>query len=96
MVTFMIFFRFTEKGLSEIRESPARVRKAKEIAQKHGGNVREFFALTGSYDTVFILDAPGEEAAATIALAIGSQGNVTTEVVRAFTEEEFAKIAAAV
>lgn len=95
MHNYLIFFRFTEKGVTEIGGSPERVREAKEIVQKHGGTVKEFFALTGRYDTMFIVDAPDEEAAATMALSIASCGNVRTEVVRAFTEEEFTKIAAA-
>lgn len=95
MRNYLIFFQFTEKGVAEIGDSPERVRMAKESVQKHGGTVKEFFAITGKYDTMFIVEAPDEEAAATMALSIAACGNVRTKVVRAFTEEEFAKIAAA-
>lgn len=95
MHNYLILFRFTDKGVAEIGDSPARVDRAREIVQKHGGAVKEFFALSGRYDTMFIVEAPDEEAAATMALSIAACGNVRTEVARAFTEVEFANIAAA-
>jgi uncharacterized protein with GYD domain len=49
----------------------------------------------GQYDIVTIWEAPNDEAIAKVMLAIGSLGNVTTETLRAFTEDEFRKIAAA-
>ena len=44
---------------------------------------------------VAISEAPDDDAAAKVALAIGSAGNVTTETLRAFTEDEYRAIVAA-
>ena len=46
----------------------------------------------GRYDAVVISEAPSDEVAAKFALTIGAQGNVRTETVRAFTEDEYRKI----
>jgi uncharacterized protein with GYD domain len=48
----------------------------------------------GQYDSVFTLEAPNDETAAKIALAISSRGNVETETLRAFTESEFKQMIA--
>ena len=46
----------------------------------------------GRYDLITISEASDEMAAAKVALAIGSAGNVTTETLRAFTEDEYREI----
>ena len=51
--------------------------------------------MLGRYDIVTISEAPDDIAAAKVALAIGSAGNVTTETLRAFTEDEYRQIVAA-
>ena len=49
----------------------------------------------GQYDAVTIGEAPSDEAYATTILAIGAAGAVRTETLRAFTEDEYRKIIAA-
>jgi len=49
----------------------------------------------GRYDIVTISEAPDDAAAAKAALTVGSAGNVTTETLRAFTEDEYREIVAA-
>jgi len=48
----------------------------------------------GKYDTVLVVEAPDDETIAKLTLAIGSLGNVRTETLRAFTEDEYRKIIA--
>jgi len=93
MATYMILFSFTEKGIKEIKDSPARVTSAKEIISKMGGEVRAFYAILGSqYDTMFILDAPNDEKLSGMVLAIARLGNVRTQTHRLFSEAEYGKI----
>jgi len=89
-----MLFRFTQQGIHNIKESPARVEAAKQTVQAMGGEVKQFYLVMGQYDTVFVLEAPNDETAAKIALTIGSSGNVRTETLRAFTEDEYRKIIA--
>ena len=94
MATYLILFQFTQKGLETIKESPVRVEKAKNVFKELGANVKEFYALLGAYDTVFIAEAPNDETIAKAAMAVASLGNVRTEILRAFTEDEFRKVIA--
>jgi uncharacterized protein with GYD domain len=50
----------------------------------------------GQYDALVISEAPSDEVYATTILAIGAAGAVRTESLRAFTEDEYRKIVAAV
>jgi len=93
MATYMILFRFTQKGIEEIKDSPARVTAAKEIIGKMGGEVRAFYAILGSqYDTMFILDAPNDEKLGGMVLEIARLGYVRTQTHQLFNEYEYGKI----
>ena len=48
----------------------------------------------GRYDAIVVTEAPDDETVSKLALAAGARGNVRTETLRAFTEEEAKKIAA--
>jgi uncharacterized protein with GYD domain len=60
-----------------------------------GSQLKDLYLVLGRYDLVAISEADDDEAAAKVALAIGSQGNVTTETMRAFTEDEYRRMASA-
>jgi len=94
MVTYIILFRFTQQGIKNIKESPDRVDTAKQTFRAMGAEVKEFYSVMGKYDTVFVVEAPDDETIAKLTLAIGSLGNVRTETLRAFTEDEYRKIIA--
>ena len=94
MATYLMLFRFTQQGIEKIKESPARVEAAKELCRSLGGEMKQFYFFLGRYDTGFTLEAPNDETAAKIALAIGSLGNVHTETLRAFTEAEYKQLIA--
>jgi len=94
MPSYLILFRFTQKGIETIKDSPGRVEAIKKEFKEKGAEVKEFFFLMGRYDTAFIATAPDDETMASLVLSIAKRGNVSTETLRAFTEEEFKKIAA--
>ncbi len=60
-----------------------------------GGELKAFYLVTGQYDAVAISELPNDEAAARVALGTGSMGNVQTETLRAFSEDEYRKVIAA-
>jgi uncharacterized protein with GYD domain len=95
MANFIVLFRFTEQGVRKIKDSPARVEKAKELFKSLGAQVKSFYMVMGRYDTVFIVEAPDDETVAKAVMALASLGNVSTETLRAFTEDEYRKIVAA-
>lgn len=94
MATFVTLGRYTQQGIQGIKEAPTRLNSFKTGVQRAGGAFRGFYLTMGQYDIVAIIEAPDDETAARIALATASLGNVTTETLRAFNEEEFRMLVA--
>ena len=95
MATFITLIRTTQKGIEEIKNSPARLDAAKQAFKSMGAELKQFYLVMGQYDMVVIGEAPDDETAAKLSLAIGAQGAISTETMRAFTEEEYRKIISA-
>jgi uncharacterized protein with GYD domain len=93
MPTYISMLRYTQQGISAIKNAPARIDAAKEAYRKAGGELKAIYLTLGQYDLVVIADMPNDEAVARMALALGSQGNIRSETMRAFSETEFRKIA---
>ena len=89
METYVILGKYTEKGAANIKESPARIQAARKAVEAAGGKWLGWYLTMGQYDMVVITEAPSAQVVASVVLAIGSQGNVSTQTLRAFTEEEF-------
>ncbi len=94
MPTYVSLFRFTDQGIRNIKEGPARLDAAKKAFQAAGAELKQFYLLMGQYDVLVIAEAPDDETAAKIALALGSLGNVRTETFKAFPESEYRKLIA--
>ena len=92
MATYVTFLKYTEQGIKNIKESPSRLEKAKQLIRSLGGELKSFYLVQGRFDAVVIAEAPSDDVVAKFALASGSQGAVRTETSRAFTEEEYRKI----
>jgi uncharacterized protein with GYD domain len=94
MGSYIVFFGYTEQGIRNIKDGPARVEAAKKTFQDMGAKVKEFYGVMGMdrYDTMFIVEAPDEETVARAVLKVGSLGNVHTNTHRIFNEDEFKKI----
>ena len=95
MPTYIALYRFTAKGIENIKDSPDRLEAAKAAVAAAGGNFHSFFLTMGQYDAVAISEAPDEKTAAIVTLAIASKGAVQSETLRAFTEDEYREIIAA-
>jgi len=95
MATYIILIRYTQQGVQNIKDSPARLDAAKKAFQAMGAELKQWFLVMGQYDAVAVSEAPNDETAARLALAVGALGNVRTETLRAFTEDEYRKIIAA-
>jgi uncharacterized protein with GYD domain len=97
MATYVVTFSFTQQGLQQIKDSPDRVEAAKKTIQDLGGAVKAFYGVLGAaFDTMFIVEAPDDEAVARMALAIAALGNVRTSTHRAFPEAEYRRIVSGV
>jgi uncharacterized protein with GYD domain len=94
MPNYMTLARWTQHGIQNIKDSPARLDAFKQLVKSAGGEVKAFYMVTGQYDMVVITEAPSGDVMAKVALATASKGGITTETARAFTEDEYRKIIA--
>ena len=94
MPHYITLFRFTQKGAEDIKGGPARLDAGKKAIEAAGGKIKGFYLTMGQYDAVSIVELPNDDAAAKLALATASQGNIRGETLRAFTEEEYRKLIA--
>ena len=95
MATYIVLLHYTQQGVEKIKESPARLDAAKKAFQAMGAELKQWYLVMGQYDAVVVGEAPDDETVAKLALAIGSQGSIRTETLRAFTEDEYRKLIAA-
>jgi len=91
---YVTLIRYTQQGASKIKESPARLDAARKAAESAGGKIHAWFLTMGKYDAVLVSEFPSDEASAKFMLATGALGNVTTQTMKAFTEDEYRKILA--
>ena len=96
MHTYVTLYRYTQQGIRNIKESPARVEQARKAIENAGGKFKAIYLTMGRYDLVAVSEWPTDEAAASFLLSLGGAGNVTSETLRAFDENEFKKIVAAI
>jgi uncharacterized protein with GYD domain len=96
MPTYISLVTWTEQGMRELQESPARADATAELAESMGGKLVQLYWTVGPYDIVAIIEAPDDETAAAMQLTIGSRGAVRTTTLRAFGREEFERIIAKV
>ena len=95
MPTYISLLRLTQQGIQNIKESPNRLAASRKAFEAAGGRLRDIYVVTGQYDFVAVVEAPDDETAARVALSLGALGNVRTETMRAFTEDEYRRIVSA-
>jgi uncharacterized protein with GYD domain len=94
MPTYVVLLHYTQKGIESIKDSPDRLDAAKEAAKSMGVDIREFYLAMGQYDAVVIGEAPDDKSITSFALASASLGNVRTETLRVYTEDEYRELIA--
>lgn len=95
MATYAMLTHWTDRGAQHVKELPARLDWFKKTARACGTEVREVYLALGPFDTLSLVQAPDDEAATRLALAVCSTGNVHTETVRLFGESELRRLVAA-
>ena len=96
MPTYISLIKWTDQGIRNVKESPQRLDATRKGIEAAGGKLIGFYLTMGRYDAVLISEAPSDEAAAASVLTAGSQGNVRTETMKAFPEDQYRNIIAKV
>lgn len=91
MATFVSLVNFTDQGIRNIKESPARLEAFKAVAEKLDVRLKGAYYTAGSYDLVLITEGTDEAAMAAL-LKVCSLGNVRTQTMRGFSVDEIKKI----
>jgi uncharacterized protein with GYD domain len=94
MPTYITLIRYTEQGVKTFKELPRRLEETRKAGEALGAKLNAFYLTMGQYDAVVVSDAPDDTTVAKLALAAAGRGNVRTETMRAFSEDEAKRIAA--
>jgi uncharacterized protein with GYD domain len=94
MPTYISLVNWTDQGIQELKDSPARADATFELFESLGGKLVELYWTVGPYDLVGIFEAPDDETATAMQLTVGSRGAVRTTTLRAFDREEIERIIA--
>lgn len=89
MPTYLSLISFTQDGVEDIADLPTRDADGRALLSSMGVDLVDNYYTLGQYDEVAVCEAPDDETMARAMLAIASEGNVTTETLRAFDEGEF-------
>ncbi len=92
MPGYVALAKFTQQGLSSIKDGPKQRDQLKAMAEKMGIHVVGVWVTMGEYDIVAVFDAPNDQTMATFLLESARAGGTTTQTMRAFSEEEFAQV----
>jgi len=95
MSVYFFLANYTEQGVRHIKDSPARVDAAKEMAASLGGEIQQFYMTMGAYDLIILAEFPDDATCADFVLRIAALGNIRTTTVKAFAEPAFREIIAA-
>lgn len=94
MPIYIVLGKYTQQGVKTFKESPARLDSVKKAVQDAGGKVHSFYLTMGQYDMMMIAEYPDDETVLKLIITAAGEGNVSTETVRAFSEEEYRRIVA--
>jgi uncharacterized protein with GYD domain len=87
MATFISLLNFTDQGIRNVKDSPDRYDAFRGAAEQLGVKVTSIWWTVGSYDLVATLEGP-EEAVTSLLLKLGSLGNVRTQTLRGYSQQE--------
>ncbi|GAC1323779.1 MAG: hypothetical protein NVSMB13_04210 [Mycobacteriales bacterium] len=90
MPKYLISANYTAKGMEGIRAggAKARIDAVTTMLEAMGGRLESFHFAFGDTDVFAITEAPDDETAAAVAIAINSSGAVSTRTTKLLTVEQ--------
>ncbi|MFI5183164.1 MAG: GYD domain-containing protein [Vicinamibacteria bacterium] len=92
MALYISLLTFTQKGVEAVKHQASRMDAIKQAYKAAGGELIAYYATMGQYDGVVVYRMPDDVAAASFILSTMSMGNVRSETMRAFGEDEYRQI----
>ena|SRR5690348_7449940 len=96
MPTYIALLKWTGQGIGSVKDSPSRLDAGRKAFEKTDVKIKDTYLTMGRYDLVCVVEAADDESYAAAMLSLGAQGNVQTETLRAFNEEQYRRICASV
>src|SRR5262245_28256714 len=93
MPTYVVLMNWTDQGIRTFAESPSSADAGAGEMKKNGITLKDIYWTVGHHDLVLVCEAPDEESMTASLLRLGAAGNVRTTTLRAFTREEFDRVA---
>ena len=93
MATFVVLGNWTDEGFKNVKDAPSRIKDTHKAVAEAGGKMQFYYTL-GEYDFIMVFDMPDEKSMLKILAWLGRKGNVRTKTLKAWTEEEAAKVLA--
>ena len=91
MPKYIILGQWTDQGIRAVKDTAKRADAIRGLAAKMGAKIDIWWTM-GAYDFVAIAEAPNDDAYMQLALQIGTQGNVRTTSMKAWSQDEALKV----
>jgi len=94
MAKYALLTRWTQEGMTKVKDSPKRLEETKKRFKEYGADLKEFYGAIGQYNMLVIYEAPDIATAWRAGLALSEQGFVRSEMIPLFTEVEYRDVIA--
>jgi uncharacterized protein with GYD domain len=88
MPRYVSLIDWTKEGIAGFKDTVDRYEAAQQQFEQLGVSFIDVYWTLGEHDIVAVLEAPDDETATAALLAVGSQGNIRTKTMRAFSRDE--------
>jgi uncharacterized protein with GYD domain len=92
MAGYIVLGKYTKEGLSDLGVMLEIIKKHREHCKAYNVRLIGTWCTMGEYDFVSVYDAPDDKTMAQVILGAARAGLVSTQTMRAFSEDEFAAI----
>ena len=96
MPTYISLLRWTQQGVSHVKDSPNRLDSGRKAFKEIGVEIKDVYMTMGRYDLIMVVEAPSDDAVAKAMLSLAAQGNVQTETLKAWNESGYRTITGSV
>ena len=91
MPRYVVLYRFTDQGLKNIKDTVKRAQATRKANEARGFKVIGTYWTQGQYDLVSIVETPDEDSINVALFNVAEAGNVHSETMRAYDENEMTK-----
>lgn len=82
MTRHLSLLNFTDRGVTNVKQSAKRADAFRAAVEKVGGKVIAQYWAIGEFDGCVIFETPDDQSAAALLLTLGQDGNVRTKTQR--------------